>query len=125
MSNHVDQFEAAVALIVGHGDVKARLISAFEKHLAIIDSEQLPAPIKKEFTDLRTEMTGVEPLNSEGHTCATVRKMSIGDAEKCAHKMLAIYTSLLCQSNRAKQSVADVNVGSKPRIPPFLIKSAS
>jgi len=125
MSNHIDQFDAAVMMIVGHGDIKVRLISAFEKHLAVVDSDVLPDLIKNQFTDLRRRMTGVEPLNGEGQVRATVRKMSIIEAEKCAQEMLAIYTSLLRKGNAVTESIVEVNVGSKPRIPPFLVKSAN
>ena len=125
MSNHIDQFNAAVMMIVGHGDIKVRLISAFEKHLAVVDSDVLPDVIKNQFTDLRCRMTGVEPLKGEGQVRATVRKMSIIEAEKCAQEMLAIYIRLLSKGNTGNESVAEVNVGSKPRIPPFLVRSAN
>ena len=125
MSNHIDQFDAAVMMIVGHGDIKVRLISAFEKHLAVVDSDVLPDLIKNQFTDLRRRMTGVETLKGEGQVRATVRKMSIIEAEKCAQEMLAIYTRLLSKSVIANESVVEINVGSKPRIPPFLVKSAN
>lgn len=125
MSNHIDQFDAAVMMIVGHGDIKVRLISAFEKHLAVVDSDVLPDLIKNQFTDLRRRMTGVEPLKGEGQVRATVRKMSIIEAEKCAQEMLAIYTRLLSKGVIANESVVEINVGSKPRIPPFLVKSAN
>ena len=125
MANHIDQFNAAVMMIVGHGDIKVRLISAFEKHLAVVDSDVLPDVIKNQFIDLRCRMTGVEPLKGEGQVRATVRKMSIIEAEKCAQEMLAIYIRLLSKGNTVNESVAEVNVGSKPRIPPFLVRSAN
>ena len=125
MSNHIDQFDAAVMMIVGYGDIKIRLISAFEKHLAVVDSDVLPDVIKNQFIDLRCRMTGVEPLKGEGQVRATVRKMSIIEAEKCAQEMLAIYIRLLSKGNTVNESVAEVNVGSKPRIPPFLVRSAN
>ena len=66
MSNHVDRFYAAVSAVAGHGDIKQRLISAFEEHLAIIENDELPVVIRQDFIALRNLMTGVEPLNGEG-----------------------------------------------------------
>ena len=50
MSNHVDRFYAAVSVIVSHGNIKQRLISAFEDHLSIIEDEELPVFIREKFS---------------------------------------------------------------------------
>ena len=121
MSNHVDRFYAAVSVIVSHGNIKQRLISAFEDHLSIIEDEELPVFIRDKFNELKSMMTGVEPMNGEGYIRATVRKMSVPEADACAHKMLSIYTDLVNQGEIG--DVTPISIGEKPRIPPFLIKS--
>ena len=63
MSNHVDRFYAAVSVIVSHGNIKQRLISAFEDHLSIIEDEELPVFIRDKYNELKSMMTGVEPMN--------------------------------------------------------------
>ena len=33
MSNHVDRFYATVSVVASHGNIKQRLVAAFEEHL--------------------------------------------------------------------------------------------
>lgn len=122
MSNHVDRFYAAVSVIVAHGNIKQRLMSAFEDHLALIENDELPVAIKEDFAELRSMMTGVEPLNGEGHVRATVRKMSIVEADECARKMLEIYTRLV-RLDGDVEDLTPISIGDKPRVPPFLVKN--
>ena len=122
MSNHVDRFYAAVSVIVAHGNIKQRLMSAFEDHLALIENDELPVAIKEDFAELRSMMTGVEPLNGEGHVRATVRKMSIVEADECARKMLQVYTRLV-RLDGDVEDLTPISIGDKPRVPPFLVKN--
>jgi hypothetical protein len=122
MSNHVDRFYAAVSVIVAHGNIKQRLMSAFEDHLALIENDELPVAIKEDFAELRSMMTGVEPLNGEGHVRATVRKMSIVEADECARKMLEVYTRLV-RLDGDVEDLTPISIGDKPRVPPFLVKN--
>ena len=122
MSNHVDRFYAAVLVVAGHGDIKQRLVSAFEEHLAIIEDDELPTAVARKFAVLRNLMTGVAPLNGEGQICATVRKMSMPEADNCAHKMLDIYTDLVRLADETEE-VTELKIDEQP-LPPFLVKSA-
>ena len=122
MSNHVDRFYAAVSVVVGHGNIKQRLVSAFDEHLAAIEIEALPVSIREQFAELRSRMTGVEPLNGEGHIRATVRKMSINEADECARRMLQIYTEML-RFDDELDDVEPIRIADKPRVPPFLVKN--
>jgi len=122
MSNHVKRFYAAVSVLAGHGNIKQRLISAFEDHLANIEDEEVPIPLKQGFTELRKTMSGVEPLNGEGHVRATVRKMSIPEADHCAKLMLDLYTDVLRYSDEAQETLP-LKIGDQPLVPPFLVKS--
>jgi len=123
MSNHVDRFYAAVSVIVSHGNIKQRLVAAFEENLASIEDPELPAQVREKFSQLRRLMTGVEPLNGEGHIRATVRKMSTAEADECAHRMLDIFAEL----SRYDLDAGDAGTihigGEQPRIPPFLVKN--
>ncbi len=40
-------------------------------------------------------MNQVEPLNGEGPICASVRKMSIGEADECAQRILDLYSDMV------------------------------
>ena len=123
MTNHGDRFSAAVSVSVSHGKIKQRRIAAFEENLAAIEDPELPATVREKFSALRRRMTGVEPLNGDGHIRATVRKMSTIEADDCAHQMLDIYTQLsrfVPVSTDAEQ----IHIGGDPaRIPPFLVKN--
>jgi hypothetical protein len=124
MSNHIDRFYAALSVLAGHGDIKQRLISAFETYLSDIELAELPRVIRPEFTALRSLMTCVDPLNGEGRVRATVRKMSVTEADNCAHKMLDLYVDLI----RLGEDLPDILPLAKddqPVVPPFLVKSAN
>jgi hypothetical protein len=122
MSNHLNRFYAAVSALAGHGNIKQRLIHAFEENLSIIEDDELPVAVKLTFADLRKMMSGVDPLNGEGRIRATVRKMSIIEAEECAQMMIDLYTDMVRFEDHAQESLP-LNVGDQPLVPPFLIKS--
>lgn len=121
MSNHVDRFYAAVLVVASHGNIKQRIIAAFEDNLADIDDANLPSAVRNKFIELRAMVTGVKPLNGEGHIRATVRKMSVVEADECSRKMLDLYTDLIHLEGELKES--PINIGEQTRIPPFLVKS--
>lgn len=122
MSNHLNRFYAAVSALAGHGNIKQRLIQAFEANLAGIEDGELPVAVKQNFADLRKMMSGVAPLNGEGRIRATVRKMSIIEADECAQMMIDLYTDMVRFEDHAQESLP-LNVGDQPVVPPFLIKS--
>lgn len=122
MSNHVKPFYAAVTVLVGHGEIKQRLINAFERHLADIENELLPVVIRPDFAKLRKIMTGVEPLNGEGRVRATVRKMSVHEADRCAKRILDIYAEVVRLEDELEEIIAPL-VDEQPVVPAFLVKS--
>lgn len=122
MSDHVERFYAAVSVLAGHGNIKQRLTRAFDEHLSLIDDEELPIAIKQSFADLRVSMSRVAPLNGEGRIRATVRKMSIPEADECATKMIDLYSEIIrCQDNLAE--ALPLKAGKRAKVPPFLVKS--
>lgn len=122
MSNHLNRFHAAVSALAGHGNIKQRLIVAFEDHLGTIEKDEIPVAIKQAFADLCAMMSGVEPLNGEGRIRATVRKMSVFEADECAQKMLDLYTDIIRFDDNAADSLP-LRMSEQPMIPPFLVKS--
>jgi hypothetical protein len=122
MSNHVNRFYAAVSALAGHGNIKQRLIVAFEEHLTHIESDEIPIAVKQSFADLREMMSGVEPLNGEGRIRASVRKMSVVEADDCAQKMIDLYTDIIRYEDQAQESLP-LRIGDQPLLPPFLVKS--
>ena len=122
MSNHVHRFYAAVSVMAGHGNIKQRLIQAFEENLAVIDADDLPIVIQESFADLQQMLSQVAPLNGEGRIRASVRKMSVSEADKCAQKLLDIYADIIRFADCVEESLPPKS-GKKSSIPPFLVKS--
>ena len=131
MSNHVNRFYTAVSVLAGHGRIKQRLVKAYEENLVVIEDEDLPIAVKQSFADLRHMMSRVEPvsgnvqprqsfLQREGPIRASVRKMSVAEADECAHKMIDLYRDMIRYSDNAQDPLP---IGDQPAVPPFLVKS--
>ncbi|MDH4046948.1 MAG: hypothetical protein OEW68_10510 [Gammaproteobacteria bacterium] len=126
MSNHVDSLFAAVSVLAGSGNIKQRLIQAYEGHLANIDVDDLPLALTQAFADLRDLMSRVEPMNGEGSVCASVRKMSIDEANECAGIMVRLYGDIIRYADNT-QELLPLQMGGatvKSVAPPFLVKSS-
>ena len=123
MSNHANRFYAAVLVLAGHGRIKQRLIAAYEDNLAVIEDEDLPIAVKQSFADLRHMMSRVDSVvKREGRIRASVRKMSVEEADECAHKIIDLYADMIRYSNNAQESLP-LQFGDQPAIRPFLVKS--
>ena len=123
MSNHVNRFYAAVSVLAGHGRIKQRLVKAYEENLAVIEDEDLPIAVKQSFADLRHMMSRVDSVvKREGRICASVRKMSVEEADECAHKIIDLYADMIRYSDNAQESLP-LQFRDQPAIRPFLVKS--
>jgi hypothetical protein len=82
--------------------------------------------LTQDFADLRRSMTRVEPMNGEGSVRATVRKMSISEADDCARSVVEIYGETARYGGHSQELLPlQVNGSSvvQPIVPPFLVKS--
>lgn len=122
MSYHVDNFFAAVSVLAGHGHIKQRLILAYEDNLASIDESELPRAVRPSFGDLKHKMLRVTPSNGEGPICASVRKMSVDEANQCAQLMVDLYGDMIRQDDSG-QAPLPLQIDERPVVPPFLVKS--
>ena len=122
MPYHVDKFFAAVSVLAGHGHIKQRLISAYEDNIESIEEDDLPAPVRESFGDLKHLMHRVTPTNGEGPICASVRKMSVDEANQCAQLMVDLYTDMI-RHNDSGQVALPLQIDDRPAVPPFLVKS--
>jgi len=121
MSNQVSRFYAAVSVLAGHGYIKQRLVQAYEENLAVIEDEDLPIAVKQSFADLRHMMSRVDPVvKREGRIRASVRKMSVGEADECAHKMIDLYGDMIRYSDNAQEPL---QIEDRAVVGPFLVKS--
>ena len=74
--------------------LKQRLTDAFTRHLIDLPTHDLPAEVRKDFDALRQSMTRLRPQHGECPVTATVRKMSIGEADACAARIVALLDTL-------------------------------
>lgn len=123
MSDHVDRFFAAVSVMAADGNIKQRLIKAYEENLQHVEESALPPPARKPFADLRRKMRCVAPLNGEGPIRATVRKMSIRDAALCGQLMLELLAVLIRETVHSPGQHKLPLQADRPTVPPFLVKS--
>lgn len=122
MTYHLDRFLAAVSALSGNGHIKQRLISAFEDNLADLDEDELPVLLHESFAELRNMMQRVAPINGESHIRASVRKMSLNDAQDCAHLMVSMYARVAEHASREGHPKLAA-VPAVEKVPTFLAKS--
>ena len=122
MSYHVDMFFTAVSVLAGHGHIKQRLISAYEDNIESIEEDELPLAVRGSFADLQHLMHRVMPTNGEGPICASVRKMSVDEANQCAQIMVDIYGDMIRHADSG-QTALPLQIDDRPAAPPFLVKS--
>ena len=122
MPHHIDKFFAAVSALAGHGHIKQRLISAYEDNLEHIDEDFLPNPVRESFANLKDLMHSVAPANGEGPICASVRKMSVDEANQCAQIMVDLYGDMIRHSDSG-QTALPLQIADPDAVPAFLAKS--
>ncbi len=122
MSYHVDKFFAAVSVLSGHGHIKQRLISAYEDNLTSVRDDDLPAALKQTFAELTDLMHHVAPLNGEGPICASVRKMSVDEANQCAQLMVDLYGDMIRHSDTV-QTALPLQFKDRRSVPTLLAKT--
>lgn len=124
MSHHVERFSAAISVLASHGHIKQRLVKAYQDNLAMIEEDRLPVAMQRPFADLKDRMHRVAPLNGEGPIRASVRKMSVEEADECAQLMVELYGAMMRLSDDGQTSLPLV-AGDQPQdnVPPFLVKS--
>jgi hypothetical protein len=122
MPNHVDQFMTAVSVMAGNGNVKQRLIKAYDENLRDIDGDNLPSSARSMFRDLRSLMECVAPLNGEGPIRATVRKMSVHETGRAAQLMVELLAEIIRHSG-GRQARLPLHTEERQAVPGFLAKS--
>ncbi len=122
MSYPVNSFHAAVSVLVGHGHIKQRLMTAYEDYLDAIDEDEVPRVRRNAFVEVQKAMHRVAPLNGEGSVCASVRKMSPVEAGDCAIAILSVYREMLLDGDDDSSNM-QLDHENRMAVPPFLVKS--
>ena len=74
--------------------LKQRLTDAYKRYLVDLSAQDMPSDVRQDFEALRQSMTRVRPQRGECPVSATVRKMSIGEADACAARIVALLDAL-------------------------------
>lgn len=74
--------------------LKQRLTDAWSRYLEDLSVTAMPDELREDFESLRLAMTRVQPFQGETAVVATVRKMSMGEADACAQRIVALLDSL-------------------------------
>jgi len=98
--------------------IKQRLVCAYRRHLATLPADQLPTEVRESFDHVMSSLQGIVPLRGEDAVSASVRKMSIQEADECSALIVEIY-GVTCRAllNATRQSAAVVQLHSVDREP--------
>ena len=123
MLNPAHRFHAAISVLCGHGELKQRIVTAYQDNLAQIEDKELPPNVRQSFAELRDLLSRVAPLNGEGAVRASVRKMSVKEADRCARMMAQLHFDIMSSAG-ASQEMLPLEVSERSAVaPPFLVKS--
>jgi hypothetical protein len=92
--------------------IKQRLVNSYRRHLITISAEQLPGEVRESFSQIMDSLSGVQPLKGEDAVAASVRKMSIQEADDCAGLIVEIFgitCRLLLNAARASAEVVQLH----------------
>ena len=91
MTSAWESLHFATLELVRSTPIKQRLISAYRRHLYCLPEDQLPNEVREMFGQVMRRMHGVQPQNGEDAVAASVRKMSIQEADDCAAQIVEIF----------------------------------
>ncbi len=94
MDNVLDLLQQATITLSQGGSIKDRLADAYAEHLIQIDVEDLPEPLRDEFTALCSAMRRERPQPRESAIRASVRKMSNEEAARHAAVVVKVFAGV-------------------------------
>lgn len=89
-----ENFHKATLELAKPTALKQRLTDAFTRYLLDLPSHDMPGEVRQDFEALRQSMTRLRGQHGECPVAATVRKMSIGEADDCAARIVALLDTL-------------------------------
>lgn len=109
-----EQFQGATLSLVRSGALKDRITNAYRNHLAHVDEAELPKDVREAFRSFHRTMTREPPLvRGDDAFRATLRKMSVDEAEEVACSVVR----MLC----ALQRSGTVSTRAGAQVVPFYI----
>jgi len=90
-----ERFQSATLSLARSGSIKERLTTAYRRHLADIQVEELPEQIREEFRAFSCSLRREPPLvRGDDAIRATIRKMSVADANGAATSVVRMFSAL-------------------------------
>jgi hypothetical protein len=80
--------------------IKQRLVCAYRRHLASLQESEIPIEVRESYGQVMRSLRGVAPLRGEDAVTASVRKMSIQEADDCAAQIVEIF-GLMCKTHHS------------------------
>lgn len=115
MCQFSNKFLAAVRTLAADGPIKQRLIAAYTENLALLTEDDIPESIRARFELLRQKLHSVKPLSTESTIVASVRKMSVNDASRCATSIVIMFSELVRVKSTGERLKLDKKNGSGQR----------
>ena len=115
-----ERLQFATLELVRSTPIKQRLIMAYRRHLSVLTEDQLPGDVRESFRQLMASMRGKEPMRGEDAVAASVRKMSLQEADACAASVVEIFGLLSRQKQTGGRPAAAIVQlhGSAPDVSP-------
>jgi hypothetical protein len=116
MTSAWESLHFATLELVRSTPIKQRLVNAYRRHLQTLPEDQLPNEVRDAFGQVIKCLHVVQPQKGEDAVAASVRKMSIQDADDCAAQIVEIF-GVTCREllNAARVSAEVVQLHSPDR----------
>jgi len=105
------ELEGAALSLARSGAIKDRLIDAYRNHLALVNAEELPEPLRADFRACQDALTRERPLRGEDAVRATVRKMSSQEADEVACSVMRLFAASVREASHQAAAAAAPEVG--------------
>jgi hypothetical protein len=100
MSTTWEQLQGATLSLARSGAIKDRLADAYRNHLAQVNADDLPEGLRAEFRTCHDALTRERPQRGEDAVRASVRKMSMHEAEELACSVVRLFAAVARESTR-------------------------
>ncbi len=116
MTSAWESLHFATLELVRSTPIKQRLVNAYRRHLISLPDDQLSDEAREMFGQVMKSLHGVQPQKGEDAVAASVRKMSIQEADDCAAHIVEIF-GVTCREllNAARVSAEVVQLHSVER----------
>jgi hypothetical protein len=104
------ELEGAALSLARSGAIKDRLIDAYRNHLALVNADELPEPLRADFRACHAALTHERPLRGEDAVRATVRKMSGQEADEVACSVMRLFAAAVREASRQAAAAPEVVV---------------